>query len=60
MVPVWTTMELYLGSHTAQLHREVTASVAKADHEDPLSSESLHISVFPAVEVLAFEATFNA
>lgn len=53
-------LELYLGSHTAQLHREVTAGVADADHQDPLSSESLHVSVFPAVQLLALEATFNA
>jgi len=49
-------MELYLRSHTAQLHGEVAASVADANHEDTLSPESLWISVFLAVEVPAFEA----
>lgn len=53
-------MELYLGSHMAQLHGEVAAGVADADHQDPLSSELLLVSVLPAVQALPFEATFNA
>lgn len=54
-----TTTELYLCSHAAQLHGEVTTGVANADHKDPLSPESLRIFVFLAVDVLAFEASVN-
>lgn len=54
-----TIAELYLRSHMAQFRREVTTSVANADHKDPLSPESLRIFVFLAVEVLPFEASVN-